>query len=324
MVIKNYLSWNWTNAFLVFICSIPAVYVAIVTNLAAGLGLLIGLIPAAVMTLPAKRKKRVSILILGIAIGLSVFIGSALKVYFGVIGATLALGLFAYLSTVFAASKKGNPAIMFFIIPVVGIGLSITTIDAGISMMINMMSGAALAFVVSLFFPAREPVEKTAKGAPNKAAFKNFAPYYTTAIMVATVIGFYLDHTGWIVGSVGLVMRPLRDMQEMRSIFRVISVFIGVTLVYFVMISGASDIALVGTAVLMLVLASGLHESKIYIMPLFITYIVFTFMLVADGQRHATHWWLLSERLLWVASGVVIAYIFGLLLPKAFQKNRND
>ncbi|EUJ51520.1 hypothetical protein [Listeria fleischmannii] len=82
MAIKNYLSWNWTNAFLVFICSIPAVYVAIVTNLAAGLGMLIGLIPAAVMTLPAKRKKRVSILILGIAIGLSVFIGSALKVLF--------------------------------------------------------------------------------------------------------------------------------------------------------------------------------------------------------------------------------------------------
>ncbi|EMG28738.1 hypothetical protein LFLEISCH_04125 [Listeria fleischmannii subsp. fleischmannii LU2006-1] len=119
-------------------------------------------------------------------------------------------------------------------------------------------------------------------------------------------------------------MRPLRDMQEMRSVFRVISVFIGVILVYFVMISGASNIALVGTAVFMLVLASGLHESKIYIMPLFITYIVFTFMLVADGQRDATHWWLLSERLLWVASGVVIAYVFGLLLPKVFKKHNNE
>ncbi|WP_088825971.1 FUSC family protein [Listeria goaensis] len=319
---KEYFSWNWSNAVLTFISAIPVFLIATLVDMSIGMGMLIGLIPAAITKIAPTRRGRVSILIMGAVIALSVLIGALLKSYFGIVGATVSMGAFAYLSAMFAASKKGVPAFMFFITPVIGIGLSITDFQAGVSIGLSMVLGSTVACMISLFFKETKGVKKAPAVNPNKVIFKQYAPYFTTAIMLATVIGFYLDHTGWIVGSVGLVMRPVREMQEMRSVFRIVSVVTGIVLIYIVMLSNAGNIIIAGAAAMMLVLASGTHESKAYIMPLFMTYIVFSFMMVINNEMNATHWWLLAERILWVSAGVVIAYVFGLLIPKFVNKKK--
>jgi uncharacterized membrane protein YccC len=125
----------------------------------------------------------------------------------------------------------------------------------------------------------------------------------------------HVEHLGWIVGAALLVMRPSQEMQELRSVGRVVAVVIGATLASVLLAISVPTwvIAVVESAAIVCMAAT--HTSRWYFTAAFTTFLVFWMLLyrqTGSGQIEYRFF----ERVLETIAGVAIAYFFGLLVPK--------
>ena len=84
------------------------------------------------------------------------------------------------------------------------------------------------------------------------------------AASVATAVGIaiHTDHVGWAPAAALFVMRPAKDMQELRSVGRVISVVLGaLAAIAFLRFSPATELVAV-LAVLAIAGAAGMRTSQ--------------------------------------------------------------
>ncbi len=78
----------------------------------------------------------------------------------------------------------------------------------------------------------KPPIEPPATVKPplfSNIQARNYGIKLGLTAAVSTATGFLLgvDHMGWIVGASLFVMRPSQDLHKSRSIWRMISVFVG-------------------------------------------------------------------------------------------------
>jgi uncharacterized membrane protein YoaK (UPF0700 family) len=125
-----------------------------------------------------------------------------------------------------------------------------------------------------------------------------------------------LDHVGWPTAAALLVMRPVKEMQQLRSIGRPISVCLGALVAIGLIEIGASDAVLAAATVLAMIVGTATVGSRWYITPLFTTLLVFLLMLYGAPQQASGRFW---ERMSETLAGVAVAYFFGLLVPQ-FQR----
>ncbi len=137
------------------------------------------------------------------------------------------------------------------------------------------------------------------------------------AAAVATAIGFaiHTDHVGWIAGACLFVMRPAVDMQQLRSLGRVASVFAGALAAVALLHWHPGDVVLAATTLCALAGAAATRGSRWYVTPLFTTFLVIQLLLVSEYSAAVAQWrfW---ERVGLTVAGVGIAYLFGLVLPR--------
>src|SRR4051794_14607466 len=73
------LVWNWSNAALGAVYALPGAAVPLALGeVRPGLALAVGVLPAAIVGLAPTRRARVSVLVLGVATGVSMFCGGVL------------------------------------------------------------------------------------------------------------------------------------------------------------------------------------------------------------------------------------------------------
>jgi hypothetical protein len=302
------LVWSWRNAAFGAVISTVAVIVIVTGNVEDGLYLLIGAIPAAILGLPPHRKDRRKVIIIGALFAVSVMVGSILAQWAAV--AVVGMFLMGLGAALLATRKELGYAVLTICLPLAATGLTYDGLDESVGVSALFVIGSAIAFLGALCFPEYQ--------APPPAE----PPLLTIAAALATAIGFSFgaEHTGWIVISTLLVMRPTDDMMKLRSAGRAISVFIGAVVAAWLLTQDLSPAAIAVVGAGAIISAAATNASRWYITPAFTTFLILWCVLYANNtSQNITH--RSTERVFDTLLGVGIAYFFGLVVPKLIRNH---
>jgi uncharacterized membrane protein YgaE (UPF0421/DUF939 family) len=139
------------------------------------------------------------------------------------------------------------------------------------------------------------------------------------AAAIAAAIGFAgaLEHVGWATAAALLVMRPSEDMQQLRSVGRLVSVLIGAAAAGVMAHLTAAPAAYAIALLVTVAAASATHTSRWYVTATFTTFLAIS-MLVYSKPATATARF--NERVVETLLGVGLAYLFGLALPALWRR----
>ncbi|MGE0025606.1 MAG: FUSC family protein [Thermoleophilia bacterium] len=304
------LAWSWSSALLGAVYAVPAGLVAI-QDVRHGLAAAVGVLPAAIAGLPARRRGRRLLVLLGVLTGVAMFVGGVLAgVPVVAVAAVFVLGVGA---AWLAMHTRGGGIAMTLALPMVGVGLSYASASEAAALAGLMVAGSVYAYGVSLLWPERPPPASRPPGAAAGVTL-GYGVRLGAAGASAAAIGFLLDfqHVGWACAAALLVMRPARDMQRLRSAGRLLAVATGALAAIAVLRAEPAAGWYVPIVVALIGGAAATRGSRWYVTPAFSTFLVFLLLLFSDPGDAS---WRLGERLGETALGVGIAYLFGLLLP---------
>jgi hypothetical protein len=300
------LAWDRTAATVAAVAALPAALVAL-TDVHAGAAFAVGVLPASLAGLAPRRRGRVRGALLGALTGLCILVGGVLSSV--PVLAVAAIALLGIGTTWLAARSLFGMLAMTLALPMVGIGLSFDAATAaGAAALIA--AGGVWAWLVSLAWPEWEPGPRPAR-APGSVPTLAYGVRLGAAGGTAAAIGFLLDleHVGWAVAAALLVMRPAAEMQRLRTVGRIVSVFAGalagVALVAWDPAAGVYAVAIAGTVAA----AAGTHPSRWYVTAGFTTFLVFLVFLSEDPDAAGERF---GERVGETLLGVAIAAVFGL------------
>jgi Fusaric acid resistance protein-like len=303
------IAWSWSAAALGAAYAAPAA-VAMTEDVSRGLALAVGVLPAAAIGLRPIRRGRVATAVLGGVAGVSILVGSALaETPWLAVPAIVALAVGAVLLT--RRGPAGAVAV-YLGVPLVGIGLSFegTAESAGLALL--MLAGSVYAWLVSLLWPEPDvgpPARQPAGPLPIEYGVRLGLAGATVA-----AIGFALDldHVGWACAAALLVMRPVAEMQQVRSVGRVASVFCG-ALAGILVVRAEPPVGAYSAAVVAALAAlAATRGSRWYVTSAFTTFLVFLLLLQSEPAAATAR---LGERLAETVLGVAIAYAFGVAVP---------
>lgn len=111
------------------------------------------------------------------------------------------------------------------------------------------------------------------------------------------------------------VMRPQEDVLKSRSIWRIISVFVGASAASVLLTLNLQPLTIGLLAGSALIATSATHTSRRYITPTFSTFLVFWLLLYTEPTT-TNITFRFNERILDTLIGVSSAYLFGIVIPK--------
>jgi hypothetical protein len=313
--------WSWRDAaFGAVISSVAGTLIAL-GHVETGLYLLIGALPAAILGLPPRRKDRRRVMVIGILFAVSVMIGSILAQWVAV--AVVGMFLLGLGAALFTTRKAIGFVVLTICLPLVGIGLTYEGLDNSVGVSSLFLLGSAIAFVAALCFPNYAAPEPVAPGLLSIAAARDYGVRLGLAAAVGTAIGLYYgaEHTGWIVGSTLLVMRPSDEMMEIRSVGRAVSVFLGALVAAWLLTLDLAPVAIAFVGAGAIIAATATHASRWYVTPAFTTFLILWCLLYGEATTEDIQYrfW---ERVLETLLGIGIAYVFGFLVPKLMHRRR--
>jgi hypothetical protein len=308
------LSWSWSRLGLGVAYAAPATVVAF-DDPARGLALAVGVLPAAAVGLPASRRRRAGVVVVGALAGVSMVIGSVVAPYPVVAVLTVFALCVAVAAAVAVPGRRLAPLAMALGLPLVGAGLSFDSVGSAAGMALLMLAGSVYAWLVSLAWPERDVPQPPARPVPARRAMLVYGVQIGVAGAVAAAIGLALglDHPGWACTAALLVSRPrLRDA-HVREVGRSLSVLAGSLLACVIALAGPSDGVRALLVVVALAGAAATAGSRWYVMPFFSTLLVLSLLLVGD-ETHAGHWF--AERVGETLLGVALALAAAWTVPR--------
>lgn len=312
---KN-IAWSWSNALLGAVCTVPAAAVIAFGDPRQGIAWAIGVLPAAVIGVLPRKKDRVKTLFVGVLFAVFIVLGSLLAQNEAL--AIVGMFLVPLGAALLAARRPLGLIALSLCVPIAAVGLSYTGVRETFGIGLLILGGSALAAALTyLFWPEAEAPPRRAQELMTRAQALDYGVRLGLAAAVATGIGFaiHTDHVGWIAGAALFVMRPVADMQQLRSWGRVASVFLGALAAVTLLHYHPGNAVLAVTTLAALAGVAGTHGSRWYVTPFFSTFLVIQLLLVSDYTAAQAHW-RFRERVGLTLLGVGIAYLFGLVLPR--------
>jgi len=309
------LVWDWSAAAPAAVYALPAAAVSTI-DVSLGLALAVGVLPASIAGVAPTRRGRRAVVLLGLLVGVPMFLGGLLS---GVpVLAVAAIAVLGPATALLATRARLGLLAMNLSLPLVGIGLSYADAGEAAALAALMVAGSVFAFAVSLLWPERAPQARRA--APVLPTL-DYGICLGAAGATAAAIGFAadLDHVGWATGAALLVMRPVADMQRIRSVGRVLAVIAGALAGIALVRLDPPGVVYGAAAVVALAGVGGTHRSRWYVTAAFTTFLVFLLLLHADVEDAAHRF---GERVGETLLGVGLAYLFGLALPALVRRRR--
>ncbi len=280
-----------------------------------GLPLLFGALPAAIIGLQPTRKTRRMLILVGILFGISMLAGSFVAQWWWL--AVPAMFVFGLAGALLASRRQFGLLALNLCVPLAGIGLSYAGLQNSIGVALTIMVGSLLAYGWSLLLPEFAYTRSASGGLLSADAARDYGIRLGLTGATAAAVGYALgtDHIGWICGAAFLVMRPVADMQRLRSIGRVLSVFVGALAASWLLSRQLDPVAIALVAGASIVAAAATAASRWYVTPAFTTFLVFWVLLYGDATT-ASISYRFNERVFETIGGVAIAYFYGLFIPR--------
>jgi hypothetical protein len=309
------LAWSWRDATFGLVISAVAFVVIATDHVSSGLNLLLGALPAAVIGLGPTRAKRLGLVVVGVLFGLFLMVGSVI----GQLALVAVLGMFALAlgAALLAARRPLGMVALNLCVPLAGIGLSFSGMESAVGLSLLIIAGSVLAYGWSLCFPTYAQAESPRPPLMSAAAARDYGLRLGLAAASAAAIGFAFDleHVGWVVGATLFVMRPTAQMQEARSIGRIVSVLVGALAASWLLTMNLPPVVIAVVATASIVGAAATRTSRWYVTPAFSTFLVFWILLYGEATTaNVEH--RIAERVLETVVGVGLAYLFGIGVPK--------
>ncbi len=306
------LVWNWSDALFGALIAVPAA-IAVTQDVTRGLALAVGVIPAAVVGVAPRRRRRPVTAHVGAVAGASILIGSLLaQVPVLAVPGIVVLGIGAAL---LAGRSASGRLVMVLALPLVGVGFSYTDVGESMGLALIMAGGSVYATAVSLAWPERPGPRSAPAPADAPGAMLDYGVRLGVAAGIAAGVGFALDldHVGWACAATLLVMRPAAEMVQLRSVGRLVSVALGAGLAGLDATLGFRPAAYAVLAVAVVSVCSATHRSRWYVTSAFTTFLALSLIVQADPSSAGSRW---LERVAETALGVGLAYVFGVLLDR--------
>lgn len=313
----NNIVWSWRDArFGAVITAIPFV-VIIAGHVEAGLPLLIGSLPAALIGLLPTRAQRRKLVVMGILFGIFLMLGSFMAQWVWI--AIPGMFLLAFGSSLLASSRQFGMIALTLCVPMAGVGLSYGGLENSVLLAVIIIVGSIVAYGWSLCFKEHEPPVITRQEnilMMSRMQSRNYGIRLGLAATLATATGFVLgvEHIGWIAGATLFVMRPDKEVQKLRSVGRAVSVFIGAFIASWLLTLSLQPLLVAILSAGALIIASATHASRWYITPAFTTFLVFWVLLYGDATTASIEN-RFNERVLGALLGIALAYLFGIVVP---------
>lgn len=318
MAARGGLSWRWSQFGLGALYAAPALGVA-PNAPAAALALSIGVLPAAAMGLPPRRRGRIVIPLFGAVVALGLVFGATIALV--PVVAVVALGGISVLAAGLAAHRRAGRLTLTLFLPMMGIGLSFPLSTTTMMLAVAILCGSIFAWAVGLFWPEQPEKPRVAATVPKGRALWGYGVLLGAAASTAAAIGFTagLEHVGWATGTVLLVMRPVRGQLVRRSVGRAGSVLVGALAATGLAVLSPNGVV-IGVAIALAVGAlCATHESRWYVAPAFTTFLVLTLLVTTSTVSASDR---LLERTAETLLGVAIALFFGAFIPTLLAMRR--
>ncbi|MFI5617874.1 FUSC family protein [Streptomyces sp. NPDC051567] len=309
------VAWSWPACALGVVYALPAGVVSL-HDPGRCMALAIGVLPAAVLGLPAARRTRLVIPVLGLAVGVSLLVGSALAHFTWV--AVPGMFVLAVGAALLAARRRLGILAMTLCLPLAGAGLSFGRVADALETAVLIFAGSLYACLVCLAWPGRSGAPSPGGPSPlppgDGRAALDYGLRLGAAGATATAVGLAWapTHPGWPVITALMVMRPRADMQRLRSIGRVGAVLAGVCATVALLYTAPPGWAYGVTALVVTALTTATQGSRWYILPAFPTVLILLLLLQSEPGQESGR---VAERIGATVVGVALAYVFGRLLP---------
>jgi hypothetical protein len=292
--------------------ALPAGLVALVDP-PTGVPLAVGVLPAAILPVPAARRSRVAILLVGGVAAASLFLGGVLAHLPAVVTAVLLLLAVAGAAVLSSVAPRGQ-LILSLGVPLVAAGLSYDDFAKSAGAALLLVAGSAYAWLVSLAWPEREAPARPDRALPGHRVMLDYGIRLGLAAALAylVAVGLDLDHAGWAAAACLLVARPQVDLLRSRGVGRVLAVCVGALVAAGVLRADPPNVVYAALAVVVLAAAAATSASRWYVSSAFTTFFVFL-LLLFDHPEQTTQKF--EERVGETILGVVLAYVFGWLVP---------
>ena len=281
-----------------------------------GVAMSVGVLPAAIIGLAPRRRGRLAVVLLGVLTGVPMLVGGLLS---GVpVLAVAGIALLAIGAVLLARRSRLGRVVMVLSLPMVGVGLSYSDVGEAAALAALMVAGSVFACLVSMLWPQRPAAPRATPAEPPGL---EYGLRLGAAGASAAAIGFLLDfeHVGWACAAALLVMRPVEEMQRLRSAGRVIAVVVGAGLAI-ALLRIDPPVAWYALAVIAVVAgAAATHRSRWYVTSAFTTFLVFVLLLYGSPQDAASRF---DERVGETLLGVGLAYLFGVVVPSLSRGSR--
>lgn len=312
------LVWAWSRALTGAVYALPAA-VAALSDPSAGVPLAVGVLPAALLPVPPRRRSRAIIAVVGVLAGASLFLGGVLAHLPELLGA-VALLLVVVAAALLTTRLPAGRLVLYLCAPLMAAGLSYDDYATSAETFALLSAGACYAWLVSLAWPSREaparpdPVRPSPPALPSRPVMLRYGVRLGTAAALAYLAAaeLELDHAGWAAAACLLVSRPQLDLLRSRGVGRVLAVVVGALLAAVTLAVQPSNAVYSALVVLVLAAVAATAGSRWYITSAFTTYFVFIMLLYDDPAQTAQTF---DERVGETVLGVALAYLFNGAMP---------
>jgi hypothetical protein len=313
------ITWVWADARRGFLCSLPAVPIALATSVSLGALFALGTLPVAMLPLAPARAGRVKSIVVAVVFALFYSAGSTCAL----VPAIAVVAMFPVAYGCVVAQLRAPAAVVLPVIaaPAFALGMNHQAPD-GYLLALVFLVGGAWATIIAVLSPS--PVSATPRsrgslGASRPGAVRRYGVLFASAatIGVAAAYSANLTHPAWTAAAAMFVMRPDPDLVARRTVGRVGATVAGVLLAAVIYESGVRDIVVALIAVASVTAMVAVRTSRWYISSAGSGLVVILMAGVASSDTfiHA-----FGDRIVETIAGAALALIFGVAAPKAFER----
>src|SRR4051812_13222527 len=312
------ISWDWAEAGRGALCTLPGAAILLGVDVSLGMIFALGTLPVAMLGVPASRKRRPRLGLIGLVFAIAYSLGSLLGLNEAL--AIAGLTVLAYGGVLVSSRNAVGRLLPGLVLPAIALGMNHPApsgfVAAGV-----MLAGSVWATLVTWAWPAghASAVSNSRPAPPSdpalaRRAARIYALLFAAAAGIGLALGYLLDfgHIAWVAAAAMFIMRPDPSVLASRALGRTAATFAGVIAAGLIIRHGPTEIAIAIITVGAVSAMIAVRTSRWYVASAGSGLVVLLVSGVSGASAFAVSF---RDRIVETALGACLALTFGLIVP---------